>query len=191
MLLQVLGRFGARNRTVILNPRLEKILSMPVGLLENRSIVTSSNCSTGQALQTVDALQPSNENADTRTSDYTLRREYTKLGSRKRGKTKVRSKKGENTKVRTRKGERTTQRSKIRKLPSSAETGGTAKCGVLISAEFAEEADILKYKWPSDSALEFGDGSELKSELQNPSLLGDQTFLTNLLNLEDMLPLDM
>ncbi|XP_033608304.1 uncharacterized protein LOC117282505 [Cryptotermes secundus] len=178
---EVLGRFGTRNRTVILNPRLEEILSMPASLLENRSIVTSLNCSIGQALQAVDALRTSNEDAATRTSDYTLKREYTKRGSRKKG----------NTNVRTRKAERKPQRSKKRKLPSSAETDGTAKCGALITDEFAEEADILKYKWPSDPALEFGDGSELNSELENPSLLGDQPFLMNLLNLEAMLPLDM
>lgn len=164
---------------------------MPASLLENRSIVTSSNSNTGQSLRAVDALRTSNEDADTRTSHYRLKREYSKLGSGKRGNTKVRSKKGENTNVRTRKGERTTQRSRKRRLPSSAETDGTANCGVLVADEFAEKADTPKYKWPSDSALAFGDGSELNSELENPSLLGDQPFLTNLLNLEAMLPLGM
>lgn len=152
---------------------------MPASVLENRCVVSSSDCSTGEAQLAVDALLTSNENADNRTSDSTLKRENTTLSSSRRGYTKVRSRNGKNTKVRTRKGGSTSQRSKKRKRPSNAETGGTATRGVFNTDEFAEEADILKCMGELKPELEFSDGSQLNSELEKSSFMCDESYFMN------------
>jgi hypothetical protein len=195
----VLGRFGTKNRTVILNPRLEEIMGLPAILPENTCIVPSSDCSTVQAQRAIDALLSSNKDVDNRTSDSTLKEENTTVGSRKGGNTNVCSRKGENATVRSRKGGSTTQRSKKRKRSSNAETVGTAQLGVFNTDECIENADILRFIHELEPELEFGDGSELNSGLQKSSLMCDDSYFQNYsyndflrtnLSPEDLFPFD-
>lgn len=176
---EVLGRFGTKNRTVILNPRLEEIMGLPASLLEERRVLSSSDYGTGEAQRAVEALMTSNENAVNMTSDFTLKGENITLRSRKAGNTKVRSRKGGNTTLRSRKGGSTTQRSKKRKRPSNAETGETDQLGIFNAEKSVEEAAIRKCISELKSEFEFGDGPELNSELEKSTLSGDDSYFKN------------
>jgi hypothetical protein len=165
----VLGRFGTKNRTVMLNPRLKDVMGLPISLLEQRHTVSSSEYGTGEAQRAVEALITSNEDADNMAFDFTLKGENTTLRSRKGGSKKARGRKGGST----------TQRSKKRKRPSKAETGETDHLGISNAEEVVDQAAIRKCIRELNSEFEFGDGPELNSEPEKSTLMGDDSYFIN------------
>jgi hypothetical protein len=60
----VLGKFGKRNMTTMINPRLEEIASMPAALPEEISTVLSSEGDNGETNRTIQFLLTSNAYCD-------------------------------------------------------------------------------------------------------------------------------
>jgi hypothetical protein len=62
--LQVLGKFGNKNMTAMVNPRLEEIVSMPAALPKERSAGVSLEGDNGETSRAIKSLLDSNPYCD-------------------------------------------------------------------------------------------------------------------------------
>jgi hypothetical protein len=161
MLLQVLGKVGAKSGVVILNPRVEALLGQLNGLPKMRYIAS--------CLEKGDegSLSAFIDKADKRTSDSTSTGQNRRKRCKKRG----------NEKLSKRDGENTCLRSKKRKLFSSTETGETAQPSP--ASGVVEEVAIPQHVAEPGSELEPSICPEWTTEFEKSPFPSDDFYLND------------